>query len=142
MMTLVNGTVVDDDVILIEKLGALLAEEAVAKDLRQRIEHELQLRMVERGAKEIYHPGWTCKLKIPTPDYDVGKLRGQLGEVIPPDVWNNGFTEAHDKTVHIEAAFDMRVVKGWASAYGDAVQEIVEAAMLPKPAQVKVERRK
>jgi hypothetical protein len=131
-----------DDIEVVDTAGILAESVAYLRERCQLIEHELQRRMEERGAKEIHHEVWTCVLKTPTPDYDVGKLRGKLGEVIPPAVYAKGFTEAHDKTVHVEAGFDMRVVKGWASAYGDAVREIVEDAMLPKPPRVKVERRK
>lgn len=139
-MTTTDYTTIDD-VELIEELGVLLEQEAEFRALRQRIEHELKQRMEERGAREIYHPSFKCNLVLASPDYDIGKLRGKLGEVIPPDVWDQGFTEGHDKTVYVEAAFDMRVVNGWARAYGDAVKDIVEAAMLPKPPRVKVERR-
>lgn len=132
----------EDDVNLVGAVGLLLEDEARLRGRRQRIEHELMRRMEDRGAKEIYHPEWTCKLQIPSPAYDTAKLRSRLGEIIPPEVWDKGYTDAFDKTVYVEASFDMRVVKGWASAYGDVVQEIVEAAMLPKPAKIKVERRK
>lgn len=130
-----------DDIELVEALGVLVESEGRIRDRRQRIEHELKRRMEESGAREIYHPTWTCKLIIPSPDYDIGKLQGKLGEIIPPEVWDKGFTKPHDKTVHVEAAFDMRVVKGWATAYGDAVREIVETAMLPKPARLQIKRR-
>lgn len=130
-----------DDDTLINRLGSDLETIALLKAQSGRLERELQRRMEERGAREVYHPNWTCKLVIPSPDYDIGKLRGKLGEIIPPEVWDKGFTEAYEKTAYVEAAFDMRVVKGWATAYGGAVKEIVEAAMLPKPPRVKVERR-
>lgn len=56
-----------DDEMLLDSIWAWREAENLARDNRQRAEHELQQRLEARGATELPHPTLLCRLESPSP---------------------------------------------------------------------------
>lgn len=112
-------------------------DERRARELKQRIEMELERRMTAQGATAILNPFFEVKLETPA-TLDPEKLR-PLAELIPPDEWKRGFTEAHEEriTTQVPARADLRVVKGWIK-YGVAIAAGINAAKVYGQPRVKI----
>ena len=111
---------------------------------RERIELILRQRMEADGAKSIAHETLTCELVYPSPTYDQTSLRQLLElDLVPYDEMAKGYTPAHVevKQIHVEAKWDMRQVKTW-TKYGNAVKDVIAAAMIPGTPRLRIAPKK
>ena len=86
-------------------------------------------RMDETGATAVDHPQLTVKLEMPSPTYDITKLR-RLYEVAPKEEVDKAVTPAHDEVVHIPEKWSAVKFKPLLK-YGVEVFDVINAAMLP-----------
>ena len=127
-----------DDVELLNWWSRYHRRETVAKDMLQSIEYELQKRLEQRNATELFHPDLSCKLVRPTPTYDLGML-ASLRELLPPGVIDSAFTPAHDEVDHVPDQWDMRTCRSWGKKYGTNVAAVLERAEMPSgPTRLKI----
>lgn len=112
-----------------------------AREKCQRMEHELERRMIERGATAILNPYYEVKLETPA-SLDPERLR-PLTELIPPEEWLRGFTEAHEETTttHIPARADLRVVRAWRK-YGENIALAIDQAIISGQPRLRITARK
>ena len=127
---------------LADGIHAHLGLEALNRDLRQRLERELQRRLEERGATELPHPYMEVKLEYPSPTYDPQKLFA-MGELLPEEVlFGPGYSPAHTKEVPVPASWDGRVLRTWPKRFGQEVAAALERAKLPGgPPKLRVKSR-
>ena len=127
-----------DDIMLIDLWLHYQAQAKEKIDIQGRIGMELTNRMREEGATARYHPQAECRLV--SPKYDE-KILYTLAELIPPEVFQTGYSPAHEETVttQVDARFDMRTVTHW-DKYGSAVAEIIERAEIPTSRRLSIKR--
>ena len=106
------------------------AAEREQREMKLRVEWEIQRRMEERGARELPHPDLICALVPGKTEYDNSRL-AKLREMLPPEVTALGFTPEHAETKTLPDKWDGRVVAGWGRKYGDDVAEVIEQAKVP-----------
>ena len=128
-MTLSYITALTDEE-LADGIHGHLGLEALNRDLRRRLEQELQRRLEERGATELPHPTLEVKLEYPSPTYDPQKMHA-LMELVEPSTIAEAFTPQHEQTVLVPESCDMRQVRGWPKRFGDGVAAALERAKLP-----------
>ena len=124
----------------------LIIQWAVSNEARRahqeamsRVEIELTRRMQERGATAILNPLFEVKLEVSF-SLDAEVLR-PLAELIPPDEWQRGYTEAHEETIQVAARADLRVVKGW-TKYGAQIAGLIEKARVPGVPRLRIAPKK
>jgi len=130
---------VDDDILL------TMWESLSTEVQRQRremsiIEMVLQHRMQGNNAKKLLSS--TLTVELGSPGYDPDILR-TLGEHIPPEIFQKGFTPAHEETVvrQMPAKFDMRTVGSWKS-YGQHIVDVIDAAEMPDTRRISIKLKK
>ena len=144
MKTVITGEAPNslEDRDLLDLWASVESEEAKLKDYRQRIEYELLKRLEARDAAEIFHPMIECKINVPSPSYDNGKLRS-LCEMLDPEVIETAYTPQHEEKIVVEDKWDARIFKGWGRKYGADVGEVIQNATLSGgPNKVKLARKK
>lgn len=137
-MTTHDLGVITDEELVIQWAIHREAEHA-DKERRERVEVELERRMRERGATAILHPFFDVRLETPY-SLDAEALR-PLAELIPPEEWERGFSEAHEETIQVPAKADLRVVKGWIK-FGAAIAERIEQAKVAGLPRLRVTAKK
>jgi hypothetical protein len=113
-------------------------DDVIATLQRERGEKEMELtrRLQERGATRLDHPTLEVQLVTPSPTYDWNTLR-RLAAVVPPEELAKGFTPAHQEVVMIPDKWNLTKIKPLIK-YGNAVVEIINAAMIPGTPRLKI----
>ena len=106
---------------------------------RQRIQQELERRMLEREATEILHPSIECRLEKGTPTWDYGKL-AKLRELLPPEVIDTAWSAAHQETVDVPEKWNMVKAKTFAK-YGGEIADVIAKATIPGRSRLVVKKR-
>ena len=104
------------------------------------IEMVLQRRMQQNNAKKLLST--TLTVELGSPGYDPDVLR-TLGEHIPPEIFQKGFTPAHEETVvkKVPDKYDMRKVGSWKS-YGQHIVDIITNAEIPETRRISIKHKK
>jgi hypothetical protein len=127
-----------DDEILLGMWETLSGEVARGHVEMGVIEMVLQRRMQANNAKKLFST--TLSVELGPPSYDLPKLQS-LGELLPPGIFEKGFTPAHEETRQVPDKFDMRTVNSWRS-YGQHIVDIIELAELPDTRKISIKRKK
>jgi hypothetical protein len=112
----------------LERWEAVRKTELECREMRGRLEYELQRRLEVAEATELAHPTLEVTLKSASPIYDTPRLYALLGEgLIPPEVLNTGYTPEHTRSELVPARFDGTKINSWHHRYGREVREAIDA---------------
>lgn len=118
-----------------------LANLREARDQLSREAGELEMEIVQemeaQGATEVLHPDY--KVQIPTRrQYDPDKVRAKLGEVLPPDWFDELYQPEREETVTrtVPAKVDGRLA---AKLLKTEYAGVLEECMLPQERRLKLE---
>ena len=113
--------------------------QALQEAYRQ-VEFAIIQQMDAAGQTEVPHATIVCRLER-KPAYAKERLY-PLRELLDPTVLAEGYLPEHKETVVMPETWDLRQVLKWARKYGDDVRAVVEAATMPGPPRLHVERKK
>ena len=131
------------DAELVQHYSHAILRLAEAREIKDRLEHEIYYRLDERESRVLLGDNDTITYTPAPFVYDHALLRKLLGEGVDPLMWEGAFTAEHTETQTVPARFNLTKLKALATKFGAPIRAAMQEALLAnRPGKLTIEKKK